>query len=91
MRATITLEEAERIMSAVKNRENLIIAKENWPGDSTGIVYTAKSDSFAVSVAGMYILLEEVRLADIGPDGRSERTRLYVLGRGGPVVIPIEG
>ena len=91
MRATITLEEAERIMSAVKNKENLVIAKENWPGDSTGIVYTAKSRSFAVSVAGMYILLEEVRLADIGPDGRSERTRLYVLGRGGPVGIPIEG
>lgn len=91
MRATITLEEAERIMSAVKNKENLIIAKENWPGDSTGIVYTAKSASFAVSVAGMYILLEEVRLADIGPDGHSERVRLYVLGRGGPVVIPIEG
>ena len=91
MRATITLEEAERIMSAVKNKENLVIAKENWPGDSTGMVYTAKSRSFAVSVAGMYILLEEVRLGDIGPDGRSERTRLYVLGRGGPVVIPIEG
>lgn len=90
MRATITLEEAERIMSAVKNRENLVIAKENWPGDSTGIVYTAKSRSFAVSVAGMYILLEEVRLADIAGD-RPERTRLYVLGRGGPVVIPIEG
>lgn len=91
MRATITPEEAEHIMSAVKNRENLVIAKENWPGDSTGIVYTAKSASFAVSVAGMYILLEEVRLADIGPDGHSERVRLYVLGRGGPVVIPIEG
>ena len=90
MRATITLEEAERIMSAVKNRENLVIGKENWPGDSTGIVYTAKSQSFAVSVAGMYILLEEVRLADIA-DGRPERVRLYVLGRGGPVVIPIEG
>ena len=89
MRATITLEEAEHIMSAVKNRENLVIGKENWPGDSTGIVYTAKSRSFAVSVAGMYILLEEVRLADIA-DGRPERTRLYVLGRGGPVVIPIE-
>ena len=90
MRATITLEEAERIMSAVKNRENLVIGKEDWPGDSTGIVYTAKSQSFAVSVAGMYILLEEVRLADIAGD-RPERTRLYVLGRGGPVVIPIEG
>ena len=90
MKATITLEEAERIMSAVKNRENLVIGKENWPGDSTGIVYTAKSRSFAVSVAGMYILLEEVRLADIAGD-RPERVRLYVLGRGGPVVIPIEG
>lgn len=90
MRATITLEEAERIMSAVKNKESLVIAKENWPGDSTGIVYTAKSQSFTVSVAGMYILLEEVGLADIA-DGRPERTRLYVLGRGGPVVIPIEG
>lgn len=89
MRATITLEEAECIMSAVKNRENLVIGKEDWPGDSTGIVYTAKSQSFAVSVAGMYILLEKVRLADI--EGRSERTRLYVIGRGGPVVIPIEG
>ena len=91
MRATITLEEAERIMSAVKNRENLVIAKENWPGDSTGMVYTAKSGSFAVSVAGMYILLEEVRLADIRPDWHPERAKLYVLGSGGPVVIPIEG
>lgn len=95
MKATITMEEAERIMSAVKNRESITICKDEWPGEISGITYGVaaghKTGSFTISVAGMYFALDYVRTAVISPMSCSDEMRLYVFGRGNPFFVPIEG